>query len=101
MVSTFVRNDADSGPDIAGVDRHYYEKQVPPSSPFNDTSFQIAAAVAKDRARHQLIRAIEKADADARGASFTGFGNDSLTGQLSVSRSIDGNDQAPLNDIKL
>jgi hypothetical protein len=43
---------------VPNVDRHFYENQVPPSSLGNDTSFARAADAAKDRARHEMIRAI-------------------------------------------
>lgn len=55
--------EADTGPDdLGGVDKHYYENKVPPSGPFNDRSFEQAAAAAKDKARVQMIRAIEETE---------------------------------------
>lgn len=96
MASKLIDNDP-VGADIPGVDRHFYENQVPPSSPFRDNAFALATARAKDKARHELIRAIQKADADARNASVTGFGDQGLAGEMS----IDGRDGVSLNDIKL
>jgi hypothetical protein len=91
-----------SGEYVDGVDRHFYENQVGASSPFDDTfQFRLAAAIAKDQARHQLIRAVRKADDDARANSFTGFGNDSLMDRMSISRSIDGVESANDDKIKL
>jgi hypothetical protein len=85
-------------PDIDGVDRHFYENQVPPSSPFRDNAFALATARAKDNARHELIVAIQEADADARNASFAGFGNQGLSGEM---LSIDGCGGPPLTqDVK-
>lgn len=59
--------DQDTDPAISGVDRHFYERQVGAASPFDAThAFRLAAARAKDKARHELIRAVQKADEDAR-----------------------------------
>lgn len=96
MPIRFVPDNADEQ-SISGVDRHYYEAQVPPSSPGNDTSFKRAAAVAKDRARHQLIRAVLEEDRKARGASFTGLDDTSVQ----VKRQIDGIEGATDDAIKL
>jgi hypothetical protein len=94
--------DNDTSDFVDGVDRHFYEKQLGAKSPFDTTyDFKLAAAVAKDKARHQMIRAVREADAKARNESFSGFGNDSLTGAMSVSRSIDGVEDAPDENIKL
>lgn len=113
MVSKFVPGQDDNSPDIPGVDRHYYEHQLGPRGPqghfdlspgsiFDDSyPFRLAVARAKDEARHQLIRAIKDADRDARAASFTGFGNQGLLDSISISRSIDGVEGIPDNDIKL
>lgn len=101
MGTKFVR-DNDTSDFVDGVDRHFYENQVGPSSPFDTThDFKLAAAVAKDKARHQMIRAVRKADEDARAGSFSGFGNDSLMDSMSVSRSINGVEGAPDENIKL
>lgn len=91
---------------IDGVDRHFYENQVGASSPFDETfAFRLAAAVAKDRARHQLVRAIRKADEDARFNRSTGQElGDVLRGNpdgSGIKRSIDGVDGASDNAIKL
>lgn len=102
MPSTFVPDAGAGDADIPGVDRHYYRNQVGASSPFDDThAFRMAAAVAKDRARHDLIKAVRKADQDARYNSFTGFGKDSLTDAMSIARSIDGVEGANDDAIKL
>lgn len=88
---------------VDGADRHFYEKQVTgSSSPFDPTyDFRLAAAMAKDKARHQLIRAVRDADHQARADSLTGFGNDSLIGSMSISRSINGVEDTLDENIKL
>lgn len=97
-----LKPDSDQSDFVDGVDRHFYQNQVGPSSPFDDThGFRLATAIAKDRARHQLIRAVRKADQDARYNSFTGLGNDSISDVTSISRSIDGVERAPDEAIKL
>ena len=102
MPTRFVPDAEDNDPDFPGVDRHYYERQVGASSPFDPThAFRLAAAVAKDRARHELIKAVHQADADARANSFTGLGNQSINDAAAWSRTIDGVDQAPDDAIKL
>jgi hypothetical protein len=90
--------------DIPGVDRHYYENQIGPKSPFDDTyEFRLAAAIAKDKARHQLIRAVQKADEEARFnrgrlEEFADITNEVAFG---TTRTIDGVEGAPDNAIKL
>lgn len=97
-----IKPDGDQSGFVDGVDRHFYENQVGPSSHFDDThAFRLATARAKDKARHQLIKAIQKADQDARYNSFTGFGADSISDATSVSRSIDGVERASDEAIKL
>jgi hypothetical protein len=94
--------DNNSSDFVEGIDRHYYQNQVGPASPFDTThAFRLAAAIAKDKARHQMVRAVREADRKARSESFTGFGNDSLMGAMSVSRSINGVEGAPDENIKL
>lgn len=103
-VRTRLERGADEGEAIAGVDRHYYERQVGPADPFDPAHAQrLAAAVAKDRARHKLIRAIRQADVDARagGVDFTGLGLVGTDQDLAASRSIDGVAGASLDNIKL
>lgn len=102
MPVKFIPDDNDSDPDIPGVNRHFYEEQVGSASPFDDTwAFRVATARAKDEARHKLIKAVQEADQQARYNSFAGFGNDSLTESMSVTRSIDGDERAPLDSINL
>lgn len=95
---------------LPGVDRHYYEKQIGPASPFDDTyAFRLAAARAKDTARHKLIRAVQKTatEADRGGFDFEGTGRGVIKNQTDdvarglVKRSIDGVDGAPDDAIKL
>jgi hypothetical protein len=102
MTTTFKPDAAASDGDIPGVDRHYYENQVGPSSLTDDThAFRLAAAVAKDTARHQLIRAVRKANEDARANSLTGLGKDTISDSIYWTRSIDGVEGASDDAIKL
>lgn len=99
-----VRDGTLSDTDIPGVDRHYYENQLGPASPFDDTyDFRLAAAIAKDRARHQMIRAVQKADADARYNMGRIEELTSITNEVAfgVTRSVDGVEGAPDDAIKL
>lgn len=94
----------DAGGDLDGVDRHYYEKQVGPSSPFDETwAFRHAAAVAKDRARHNFIRAIRDKEREIKGNSFTGVGDfsDAARREIYAQRSVDGVKGATDDAIKL
>ena len=60
-MATKVVPDGDESAFVEGVDRHYYRRQVGPSSPFDNThAFRLAAAIAKDKARHKLIKAVRK-----------------------------------------
>lgn len=91
-------------PEIPGVDPHYYEKQIGPASPFDDTyEFRLATARAKDAAREQLIDAIRKADTDARYnmGKFEEFRNISNEVAFGTTRTIDGVEGLPDNAIKL
>ena len=95
--------DSDGG-DLEGVDRHHYEKQIGPSSPFDRThAFRLATARAKDRARHKLIRAIRKKEREARGNSLTGLGDFSQAARREVyaQRTVDGVKGATDDAIKL
>lgn len=93
---------------LPGVDRHYYEKQVGPASPFDDKhAFKLAAARAKDTARHKLIRAVQAERDKAVAGQFHGTGvgvilnrTDDVARSL-VTRSIDGVDGASDDAIKL
>lgn len=103
-MSRFEAGSDNAGGDLEGVDRHYYEKQVGPSSPFDEThAFRRAAARAKDRARHQLIRAIRDKEREARGNSFTGLGDFSQAARSEVyaQRTVDGVKGATDDAIKL
>lgn len=110
MATKFVPDSSSNEPDIPGVDRHYYEKQIGPASPFDDTyAFRLAVARAKDKARHKLIRAVQAAadEADRSGFDFAGTGRgiikyhtDDVARGL-VKRSVDGVDGAPDDAIKL
>lgn len=102
-MATKLLPDNDTSDFVDGVDRHFYEKQVTgSSSPFDGTyEFRLATARAKDKARHQMIRAVHAADHQARADSLGGFGNDSLLDSMSVSRSINGVEDAPDENIKL
>jgi hypothetical protein len=89
---------------LEGVDRHYYEKQIGPSSPGDNTqAFKLAAAVAKDRARHELIKAIRVEDARLRGDSIVGIGDFSGEARANVyaNRTVDGVRGASDDAIKL
>lgn len=57
MPSTFIP-DSDGFDYADGLDAHYYQNQVPPSGPLDDRSFEMAAARAKDKARHQLVKRV-------------------------------------------
>lgn len=99
--------------EIGDIDSHFYEKQVPPSGPFGDNAFALAAARAKDKARVRLVKAVRKADLDAQstglGLGLQGLGEGVLLSQngqvlnrgLFVTRSIDGVTDAPDDAIKL
>ena len=100
-MSTFIPDANAPADDLPGVDRHFYENQIPPATPWNDTSFARAAAVAKDRARHDLIKAVHQADQDARSDSFTGFGDLGIAASISISRTIDGTEGLSDDAIKL
>lgn len=104
MVTTFKPDAAASDGDIPGVDRHYYENQVGPSSLTDDTfAFRLATAVAKDKARHELIRAVQKANRDARSDLFGAQDYEAFIGNgtQSFTRSIDGVEGASDDAIKL
>ena len=93
-----------AGGDLEGVDRHYYAKQVEPASPFDKThAFRLATARAKDRVRHNLIRAIREREREARGNSFTGLGDVSQAARREVyaQRTVDGVKGATDDAIKL
>ncbi len=104
MPLRLVRDGTIENEDIPGVDRHYYVNQIGPKSPFDDTyEFRLAAAIAKDKARHQLIRAVRKADEDARYNRGRLEELADITNQVAfgVTRSVDGVEGAPDNAIKL
>lgn len=95
---TTVKPDGDQSSFVDGVDRHYYENQVGAASPFDDTfQFRLAAARAKDRARHHLIKAVRVEAAKARG----GMISDGATARAAERRSIDGVEGATDDAIKL
>lgn len=90
---------------VDGVDRHYYEKQVGAANPFDDKyQFKLAAARAKDKARHEMIRAVRNAAQDARERRGVGQElGDILSGRQATSekRWVDGVEGAPDDAIKL
>jgi|SRR4051812_15787165 hypothetical protein len=70
---------ADEPGDLDGVDRHFYENQVGPSSLFDDAhAFRLATARAKDQARHKLIRAVREEEARVKAETFAGVKLDSM-----------------------
>lgn len=89
-------------------DRHFYEKQVQRGAAW-DTSyaFRLATAKAKDRARNQLASAVQMEARQAQRQAAGGLGGfrdfNSVLGQAhaKVTRSINGVEGAPLDDIKL
>lgn len=95
--------DPDAPDDIPGVDRHFYENQVPPSTTWSDTSFKQAAAAAKDRARYELIKAVQQANLErlTDAGRLEELGSFISGEQVQWTRSIDGVEGAPDNDIKL
>lgn len=102
-MSRFV-DDAGAGGDLEGVDRHYYENQVGAASPLDEAhAFRLAAARAKDRARHDLIRAIRAKEREARGDTFGGFGQvtPAARGEIYAQRTVDGVKSATDDAIKL
>ena len=91
-------------------DQHFYEKQVVPRGPAWDTTyaFRLATAKAKDRARNQLARAVQlearQIQWRAAGGLSGGFRDfNSVLGEAhaKVTRSVNGVDGAPLDNIKL
>lgn len=90
--------------DIADVDPHFYEKQVPPSGPFGDNAFALATARAKDRARMQLVKAIRQKDLEARSTGL-GLGLQGFSDGVLIKRTVDGaeiaSDDALYGKIKL
>lgn len=103
-MGTELQPDNDASAFVEGVDRHYYEKQVGPSSPFDDThAFRLAAARAKDKARHQLIRAVQQEEERLRSESLSGLGDYSQEARRNTiaNRSVDGVKGAPDDAIKL
>ncbi|MBR1198829.1 hypothetical protein JQ574_22795 [Bradyrhizobium sp. AUGA SZCCT0158] len=73
MPVKFIPGQDDPAADLDGVDKHYYRNQVGPSSPFDTThAFRWAEARAKDRARHNLIRAVRKEEQRLRNETFAG-----------------------------
>lgn len=102
---------------LDGVDRHFYEKQIGPASPFDDTyAFRLAAARAKDTARHKLINRIRQEERKARanrsigaeiGDIVSGHEGDarafleSERRDIIARRTIDGVEGAPDDAIKL
>lgn len=89
-----------SGEFVDGVDRHYYANQVISKGPWDTTfAFRKAAAHAKDRARHNQIRAIRAEAAKARGDFNALSGR--AAGRDGDIRSIDGVKGAPDSAIKL
>jgi hypothetical protein len=95
----FVTDNGDTE-DIGDIDPHFYEKQVAPSSPFGSNAFDLAVAVAKDRARVQLVKAVRQADLDARSKGF-GLGLQGFSNGVLIKRSVDGVNGAPDDAIKL
>lgn len=84
---------------VDGLDRHYYERQVGAASPFDHThQFKLAAARAKDQARHQLVKAVRVEAAKARGDLNAASGRAARDGER---RSVDGVEGAPDDAIKL
>lgn len=104
MATRFVPDTNSNDPDIPGVDRHYYENQIGAASPFDDTyAFRLAVARAKDEARHQLIKTIKKtAEGAASDRGVLEEAKSFSSGErVTWTRSIDGMEGAPDNDIKL
>lgn len=104
MATRFMAGNDSSGR-LEGVDRHFYEKQIGPASPFDDThAFRLAAARAKDTARHKLIKRIREEEAKARyGRSVGAELGDILSGRQDVisQRTVDGVKGASDDAIKL
>lgn len=104
MPTTF-KADSGSVEQLEGVDRHFYAKQVGPASPFDDTyAFRLAAARAKDTARHKLIKRIREEERKARGDRSVGAElGDIFSGRekLVAQRTVDGVKGAPDDAIKL
>ena len=90
---------------VDGLERHYYERQLGPTNPFDDQyQFKLAAARAKDKARHLLVKAVRKAARDARFNRSVGRElTDVLTGRQATveKRFIDGVEGASDEAIKL
>ncbi|MDP1866998.1 MAG: hypothetical protein Q8L13_11745 [Bradyrhizobium sp.] len=107
------------GPDapdkIEGVERHHYANQVVSRGPLDHTyAFRKAAAHAKDRARHNQIKAIRKEEARLRSEAFAGSVtlspgldivradfSDQARANVLANRTIDGVRGASDDDIKL
>jgi len=101
----------DLGGEFKDVDRHYYRDQVRNSSseliPTIEgqakRATELAVADAKDRARHELIKALREEEQRLRTETFTGIGN--FAGQardnIYKNRTIDGLAGKTDNDIKL
>lgn len=93
--------DRDTVDPIPGVDRHFYRNQVlaNSSSSGETLAFQLAAADAKDRARHEMIKAVRAEAAKASGNFNTLSGRAAATDN--ERRTIDGVTGAPDDAIKL
>lgn len=90
---------------VDGLDRHYYERQLGPTSPFDDQyQFKLAAARAKDKARHLLVKAVREEARRARyNRGVTQELGDILRGRQATTekRYIDGVEGATDEAIKL
>ena len=105
MPTTF-KPDGGNNETLDGVDRHYYEKQVRAGGAgIDDTyAFRLAAARAKDTARHNLIKRVREEAAKARyGRSIGQELGDILSGRQDAveNRTVDGVKGAPDDAIKL
>lgn len=94
MGNIWITTDDGEPEDVGDVDPHFYEKQVPPSSPFGGEAkrvFALAKARGLDKARVKLIKRImeedEKMSSKGFGLGLAGFNNGKL---IRISRSIDG-----------
>jgi hypothetical protein len=93
--TTKLQPDTDSSEAIEGIDRHYYANQVVSGGPWDRTyPFRMAAAHAKDRARHHLLKAIWMEEQRLASQTFTG--GLALTSGVSIVRA-DFSQQARAN----
>lgn len=85
--TTFI-DDPTQDSDLPGVDPRYYSKRIGAADPWDPTyAHRAATAAAKDKARKELIRAVQREEERVRNSSFGGL--DDVRSRDEIGRDLD------------